>query len=145
MSSSATGHRRSNPGCQVVVRPAEDVILKCRCRKHRVLKTFWGWLDKQLPDGQTYVTTPSSALLFPSLCAPTDPLDMPQPSDDGRCGDWAAMMPKRRRTRAQNRAHRVTAERRQNRDARIARREAREAFYTDLLNPGHGDGEPPPF
>jgi hypothetical protein len=71
-----------------------------------------------LPDGQTYVTTPGSALLFPSLCAPTDPLDMPQPSDDGRCGDRAAMMPKRRRTRAQNRAHRVAAERRQNRDAR---------------------------
>ena len=63
----------------------------------------------------------------------------------GRCGDRAAMMPKRRRTRAQNRAHRVAAERRQNRDARIARREAREAFYTDLLNPGLGDGEPPPF
>jgi hypothetical protein len=128
--------------------------LKCLCRKHHLLKTFWGWLDKQLPDGtviwtlpdgQTYVTTPGSALLFPSLCAPTDPLDMPQPSDDGRCGDRAAMMPKRRRTRAQNRAHRVAAERRQNRDARIARREAREAFYTDLLNPGLGDGEPPPF
>ena len=128
--------------------------LKCRCRKHHLLKTFWGWLDKQLPDGtviwmlpdgQTYVTTPGSALLFPSLYAPTDPLDMLQPSDDGRCGDRAAMMPKRRCTRAQNRAHRVAAERRQNRDARIARREAREAFYTDLLNPGHGDGEPPPF
>ena len=44
------------------------------------MKTFWGWRDQQLPDGtvilnspsgKTYVTTPGSALLFPSLCVPT--------------------------------------------------------------------------
>ncbi|MGB9302481.1 MAG: HNH endonuclease signature motif containing protein, partial [Mycobacterium sp.] len=54
--------------------------LKCLCRLHHLLKTFWGWRDKQLPDGtviwdlpggQTYVTTPGSALLFPALCTPT--------------------------------------------------------------------------
>jgi hypothetical protein len=48
--------------------------LKCVCRKHHLLKTFWGWQDRQLPDGtiiwtlpdgHTYVTTPGSALLFP--------------------------------------------------------------------------------
>ena len=41
------------------------------------MKTFWGWSEKQLADGtliltspagRTYVTTPGSALLFPSLC-----------------------------------------------------------------------------
>jgi hypothetical protein len=51
--------------------------LKCLCRVHHLIKTFWGWRDRQLPDatviwtspsGQTYVTTPGSALLFPSLC-----------------------------------------------------------------------------
>ena len=51
--------------------------LKCYCRKHHLIKTFWGWSEKQLadgtliltsPSGQTYVTTPGSALLFPSLC-----------------------------------------------------------------------------
>jgi Domain of unknown function (DUF222)/HNH endonuclease len=25
--------------------------LKCLCRLHHLLKTFWGWRDKQLPDG----------------------------------------------------------------------------------------------
>ncbi len=87
--------------------------LKALCRKHHLLKTFGGWRDKQLPDGtviwllpdgRTYVTTPGSALLFPSLCAPTGDL----PSFDTRwhptdcCGDRTAMMPKRHRTRAQN-------------------------------------------
>ncbi len=117
------------------------------------MKTFWGWRDKQLPDGtviwtlpdgQTYVTTPGSALLFPSLCQPTREFAVPTPVDDG-CGERTAMMPTRTRTRAQNRAHRIAAERRHNRDARIARREAREAFYTELMYPSHGDGEPPPF
>jgi hypothetical protein len=55
------------------------------------------------------------------------------------------MMPKRRRTRAQNRTQRVEAERRQNRQCREARRQAREAFYTELMTPTEGDGEPPPF
>ena len=25
--------------------------LKCYCRTHHLVKTFWGWRDKQLPDG----------------------------------------------------------------------------------------------
>ncbi len=25
--------------------------IKCLCRFHHLLKTFWGWRDKQLPDG----------------------------------------------------------------------------------------------
>jgi hypothetical protein len=58
--------------------------LKCVCRKHHLLKTFWtginGWRDQQWPDGtvvwtapsgQTYTTRPGSRLLFPSLCLPT--------------------------------------------------------------------------
>jgi Domain of unknown function (DUF222) len=129
--------------------------LNCKCRSHHLMKTFRGWREKQLadgtviftlPDGQTYVTTPGSALLFPSLCAPTGVLDIPQPTVDDRCGNRTAMMPKRRRTRAQNRAQRIEAERRENRQARQAREQARDAFYTELLTPrDHGDGEPPPF
>jgi hypothetical protein len=55
---------------------------------HYLVKTFWGWRDQQLPDGtaildspsgKTHVTTPGSALLFPSLCAPTGELRAPQP------------------------------------------------------------------
>ena len=134
--------------------PTHASNLSCKCRKHHLAKTFWGWLDQQLPDGtliwtlpdgQTYVTTPGSALLFPSLCAPTGELDMPEPSVDDGCVDRAAMMPKRRRTRAQNRAQRIEAERRQNRQSRETRREARDALYAELMTPTEGDGEPPPF
>jgi hypothetical protein len=93
--------------------------LKCishnRC--HHLAKTFWGWRDQQLPDGtvildspsgKTYVTTPASALLFPSLGLPTDDMHAPEtePPND-YCGDRTAMMPRRRRTRQQDRAHRA--------------------------------------
>src|SRR5262249_16683960 len=45
--------------------------LGCLCRKHHLLKTFWGWLNRQSPDGtmiwtapggQTYTTHPGSRL-----------------------------------------------------------------------------------
>ena len=121
--------------------------LKCLCRLHHLIKTFWAWRDHQLPDGtlvwtspsgQTYVTTPGSALLFPSLCAPIGALE-PVP-DRPRCADRVAMMPKRRRTRAQNRANYVAAERRHNRAARQAAQQAASG------GPAPPDrDEPPPF
>jgi hypothetical protein len=78
------------------------------------------------PSGDTYVTTPGSALLFPSLCAPTGELPVPDVVVDDRGGERTAMMPISRRTRAQNRAHRIAAERRQNQRAREARRQRSE-------------------
>ena len=122
--------------------------LKCLCRLHHLMKTFWGWHDQQLPDGtviwtspsgQTYVTAPGSAFLFPSLCVPTEVLE-PVP-DRPRCTDRAAMMPTRRRTRAQNRANYVAAERRHNRAARQA---AQHAACGGPAPPARDD-EPPPF
>jgi hypothetical protein len=56
------------------------------------------------------------------LCAPTGELTVPDVVVDDRCGERTAMMPTRRRTRAQNRSHRIAAERRQNQRAREARR-----------------------
>ena len=44
------------------------------------------------PSGATDVTTPGSALWFPSLCNPTAELD-PIPRVGGRCEDPTAMMP----------------------------------------------------
>jgi hypothetical protein len=97
---------------------------------HHLVKTFWGWQEKQLPDGtliltspagHTYVTTPGSALLFPSLCRSTGGVPAPEadpPTD--YCAERTAMMPKRRSTRAQNRAHRIATERRQDHDAGLA-------------------------
>jgi hypothetical protein len=127
--------------------------LKCYCRIHHLVKTFWGWRDQQLPDGtvilnspagKTYATTPGSALLFPGLCVPTGDLQAPRsgPTTD-HCGERTAMMPRRRRTRQQDRAHRVAAERRQNHQARTTRQAQRLSY----LGPAPRDAgdEPPPF
>lgn len=68
----------------VVSRLATNLI--ALCRTHHLLKTLWGWRDRQLPDGtviwtlpgaRTYVTIPGSAALFPHLCAPTGTRDDP--------------------------------------------------------------------
>ena len=124
--------------------------LKCYCRIHHLVKTFWGWRDQQLPDGtviltspagKTYVTTPGSALLFPSLCAPTG--ELPNPTANHR-GDRTSMMPRRRSTRREDRARRVAAERRQNHAARTARR-GRRPSYAGPAPPGAEDDDPPPF
>jgi hypothetical protein len=64
------------------------------------VKTFWRWRDTQLPDGtviltaltgHTYVTTPGSALLFPSLCPSTSEL-LPRKTThaDSGCADRTA-------------------------------------------------------
>jgi len=124
--------------------------LKLLCSQHHTLKTFLGWRDEQLPDGtviwrlpdgQRYVTTPGSALLFPGLCAPTGdapaPTGSPETSGE-RCGDRLAMMPTRTHTRAHNRARRVAAERRYNRQVRLAARDQQGG-------PAPPDDEPPPF
>ena len=96
---------------------------------HHLVKTFWGWRDQQLPDGtlilnspagKTYVTTPGSALLFPSLCAPTGDLPPVDPQRN-HFGDRTAMMPKRRRTRAQDR--------RRNHVARTVRRAGCPSYF----------------
>jgi hypothetical protein len=124
--------------------------LKALCRKHHLLKTFGGWRDKQLPDGtvvwllpddQFYVTRPGSVMLFPNLCASTTDLPAP-PADRANdyCGDRSVMMPKRRRTRAQNRADRIAAERRENHRARAGQT----AAYAGPIQP-ETDHDPPPF
>ena len=114
-------------------------------------QTFWGWRDQQLPDGtviwtlpsgQTYVTTPGSTLLFPALTLPTGELPGPVKAANDSCDDRAAMMPTRRRTRAQERSQRITAERNRNRHDRLARQRA----YTYPGATPLGDpNEPPPF
>jgi len=97
--------------------------LKCLCRKHHLLKTFWtAWRDEQWsdgtivwtsPSGQTYTTRPASRLLFPGLCLPTGELPT-APTGDRPLGDRAIMMPRRHRTRTQARAARIDTERARN-------------------------------
>ncbi len=111
-------------------------------RSHHLLKTFWtAWRDEQVPDGtvvwtsptgHTYVTRPGSRLLFPALCLPTGELPSVPTEYRPPPGDRGAMMPTRRRTRQQDRAYRIDAERRRNQLA-----------YSAPAPPG--DDEPPPF
>jgi hypothetical protein len=91
------------------------------------------------------VTTPGSALLFPSLCVPTGDLPAADPARiQPRCGDRTALVPERRRTRAQNRAHRIATERRQNRHARESR-QAHFVSYSGPPPPEGSDDELAPF
>lgn len=104
--------------------------LKCYCRKHHLVKTFWdGWTDRQHPDGtllistpsgHTYSTKPFSALLFPTWNTRTP---MP-PGRTALATDGVGrqlMMPRRRQTRAKAREYRINAERALN-DATLAER-----------------------
>ncbi|WIM85881.1 HNH endonuclease signature motif containing protein [Candidatus Mycobacterium wuenschmannii] len=118
--------------------------LKALCRKHHLLKTFWGWQDRQLadgtviwtlPSGRVYVTSPGSALLFPALAVSTGDVPQVPPAYDLRCGDRTAMMPTRSRTRSQHRAQRIAAERRHNHDARMARGRALGYTYSSADDP----------
>ncbi|MDA2948647.1 MAG: HNH endonuclease, partial [Actinomycetota bacterium] len=96
--------------------------------------TFWTtWHDVQQPDGtvtwtspsgRTYTTTPGGALFFPQLGAPTEEFDtVVRQRDSGE--SRTEMMPTRRRSRAAERAARITWER--------------------GLNEARMDSSPPPF
>jgi hypothetical protein len=94
----------------------------CYCRFHHLMKTFHcgpdGWREEQLPDGTVVFTSPSGrvhlteplgAQLFPQLAAPTGALPL---STGPPPGEWRGLaMPKRKRTRAQDRAYRIKRER----------------------------------
>jgi hypothetical protein len=87
-------------------------------------------LDQQLPDGTvvwtapgglTYTTLPGSRILFPSLCRPTAPVTAAAPATATREPGRGLAMPRRTRTRAENRQRAIEAERRLN-DAHVAER-----------------------
>ncbi|ORW79466.1 hypothetical protein AWC22_19000 [Mycobacterium riyadhense] len=110
--------------------PTHPSNLKCGCRKHHLLKTFWtGWQDVQLPDGtviwtapngRTYTTHPGSRIFFPTWNTTT--ADLPQtPTPTTTIGDRGVMMPRRQRTRAADLAQRIKCERALN-DAHVAER-----------------------
>ncbi|MCV7121951.1 hypothetical protein H7H53_02075, partial [Mycobacterium lacus] len=62
------------------------------------------------------------------------------------CAHRTAMMPKRRRTRAQDRAHRIATERRQNRTARTTQPTAPTGCTIDIgPAPPDTNRDPPPF
>jgi hypothetical protein len=98
--------------------------LACLCRKHHLLKTFWtgDWELKLLPDGaavwtsptgHTYTTHPGSRSYFPDWDTHTGELP-PPPIPRTFSTDRGLMMPQRQRTRTQDHAARIKAEREQN-------------------------------
>ncbi|QRY52541.1 HNH endonuclease signature motif containing protein [Mycolicibacterium septicum] len=129
--------------------PTHPSNTKLYCRAHHLVKTFCaGWSDRQLPDGtveitaptgHTYVTEPHGAAMFPALGQPTGELNLPEPP--AASPDRAAMMPRRRQTREQDRKDRITAERRMraelNNDLEVERQ------YQAWLAEEYGP--PPPF
>jgi len=132
--------------------PTQASNLKCLCRQHHLLKTFWpGWSDRQYPDGtlvwtdpdgQTYTTQPGSRLLFPELCDPTAPAvttGTPPPKDTA-----GMMMPRRRTTRAHDRARRIADERARNQELIDNPQEPEEPEIPEPL-PHPSDDDPPPF
>jgi hypothetical protein len=115
------------------------------CRIHHLIKTFCGWLDRQLPDGtimliapsgHTFVSEAHGAALFPALGQPTGELDIPPPPDAQ--ADRSALMPRRKQTREQNRRDRITAERRQQSELIAERQRQRQAWQAETY-------QPPPF
>jgi hypothetical protein len=103
--------------------PTHASNLKCLCRKHHLLKTFWtglrGWTDRQLPNGsvvwasptgQTYTTLPGSRIFFPNWDTTTAEVTLQQGLSP-QVGQRGLFMPRRRRTRASDRARRIQEER----------------------------------
>ena len=96
---------------------------KVLCREHHLLKTFRsgpdGWRDTQHPNGEvhwasptghTYITAPTTRLLFPDWDPTTTALPPPTGSRRRRPGPGPTM-PTRKRTREQDRQHHLDAER----------------------------------
>lgn len=132
--------------------PTHASNLKCLCRKHHLLKTFWpAWRDEQYPDGtivwtspsgQKFVTHPGSILLFPALCLPTGQLPRVPNEPGSQSAIRGLLMPERRRTRAQDRARRIDAERALNAAGAAESSKAPEHPSPRRAEPLHG---PPPF
>jgi Domain of unknown function (DUF222) len=137
--------------------------LACLCRKHHLLKTFCGWLARQLPDGriiwtapggQTYTTHPGSRLPFPTLCRPTAPVSAPANAPSAQ-PNRGLMMPRRKTTREQDRAKRIEAERARNQEIRENPEKTRDCgnpeniwddpYFPSRPPPPGEDDDPPPF
>ncbi len=122
--------------------PTHPGNLGPKCRKHHLLKTFYGgpdgWRDRQEPDGtivwtaptgHTYTSVLGSRILFPRKVTDT-PLPKPPPgaTDLDTAVGRGIMMPTRQRTRAQNQAQQIAYERALNQADIDEREAAREAF-----------------
>ncbi|ALI29390.1 hypothetical protein XA26_56000 [Mycolicibacterium fortuitum] len=130
--------------------PTHPSNTKLYCRAHHLIKTFCpGWSDRQYsdgtvevttPTGHTYTTEPHGAALFDDLATPTGDLNLTDPPP-GPGPNRCAKMPKRSRTREQDRQDRIAEERRLR--AEFNNDLAHERAYQAWLAEEHGP--PPPF
>ncbi|MGB8405155.1 MAG: HNH endonuclease signature motif containing protein, partial [Mycobacterium sp.] len=143
--------------------PTHPGNLGPKCRKHHLLKTFYGgsggWRDHQQPDGTVIWTSPTghryrcvpgSRILFPDISFDT-PLP---PTASTQCPTAGPgryiMMPARRRTRTQDRAARIAHERKRNEDELTKwvyekPYTARQEPISPILGSDSPLGRPPPF
>jgi hypothetical protein len=131
--------------------PTHASNLKLLCRYHHLLKTFYngrgGWADRQLPDGtvtwtaptgHTYTTKPGGSLFFPVLATSTGELKVAR-RDESYGRARGLMMPRRKRTRAEDRRYRITSERQIN-EQRLAEEQLAQQRRKHAADYG-----PPPF
>ncbi|WP_131810984.1 HNH endonuclease signature motif containing protein, partial [Mycolicibacterium fortuitum] len=130
--------------------PTHPSNTKLYCRAHHLIKTFCpGWSDRQYPDGtvevttptgHTYTTEPHGGALFEDLATPTGNLNLTDPPP-APGPNRSAKMPKRSRTREQDRQDRITEERRLRAEFNndLAHERAYQAWLAEEYGP------PPPF
>lgn len=133
------------------VGPTHPSNLKCLCRFHHLLKTFHHWRDQQYPDGtvvwtaptgHTYITKPEGAHWYPQLAQPTG---RPVVSDEpARTPGRGHCMPKRTRTRAQERQQLINEARMVNEET-IASEEWRRCRELEMALAAEAWDEPAPF
>lgn len=134
------------------VGPTHPSNLKLLCRAHHLLKTFWtgrnGWNDEQFPDGtvewrspsgRVYPTGPGGAMFFPGLSTPTGEFTIGKQRSEP-ASERTVMMPRRARTRAQDRQARIDAERQINQQ-----RLKRERWLFEEARRRQEANDPPPF
>ncbi|WP_285029009.1 HNH endonuclease signature motif containing protein [Mycolicibacterium sp. lyk4-40-TYG-92] len=125
--------------------------LKCLCRFHHLLKTFHNWQDQQFPDGtvvwtaptgHTYITKPEGAHWYPQLATPTGTPEATQEPE--RTPARGHCMPKRKRTRAQERQQWANQARMLN-EERIASEEWHRCRELEMALAAEQWDEPAPF
>ncbi|WP_418003748.1 DUF222 domain-containing protein [Mycobacterium sp. PDNC021] len=131
--------------------PTHPSNLKCLCRFHHLLKTFHGWTDHQFPDGtvvwtaptgHTYVTKPEGAHWYPQLGKPTGAVEIT--GEPVRKPGRGYCMPKRKRTRAQERQELINETRMFN-EEHIADDEWRRRLELEKILAAEQWDEPAPF
>jgi hypothetical protein len=100
--------------------PTHPSNQKGYCRHHHLLKTFRdGWSEVQnadgtilitTPTGHTYTSIPLSRILFPGVNTTSAPVQRGSPRK-AAAADKSVKMPKRKRSKAKDRAYRIAAER----------------------------------